>query len=162
MRLFQEVGDSCVMNNVWESIRVLWLALEQGEGFLLLTLTISPYGSSLMLLRLMRPFTAVVLELWKRREIGEPVGNLNLWKDWGKLVSSFTDLNMIIEINKYSLCPKKTEFFSSFAFCGLGRRVERSQSWEHPLLLKGKGNHFKWLLIFIGSGFLQTCPRAIC
>lgn len=67
------------------------------------------------------------------------MGNLNLWKDWGKpmkLVCSFTDLNMIIEINKYSLCPKKTEFLSSFAFCDLGRRVEKSQSWEHPLFLK--------------------------
>ena len=48
-----------------------------------------------------------------------------------KLVSSFTDLNVIIEINKDSLCPNKTELFSSSAFCDL----EESRK---ALLLKGK------------------------
>lgn len=94
-----------------------------------------------------------LLQLYCRRASGEPTFVKRLRGKPTKLVSSLIDLVMIIEINKYSLSPKKTVFFSSFAFCDLERRVEKSQSWEHPLLLKGKDNNFKRPLIFIGSGF---------
>lgn len=86
-------------------------------------------GSSLMLLSsLYCSCTGVMEEKRTGRACGEPTFVKRLRGKPPKLVSSFTDLVMIIEIDKYSLSLKKTEFFSSFAFCDLERRVEKSQS----------------------------------
>lgn len=55
-----------------------------------------------------------------------------------RFVSSFTDLNMAIEVNKYSLYPMR-ELFGTFAFCDLERRVEKNAELRTSLTPERQG-----------------------